>query len=136
MLVKQAIFLCSQKKVRQDQYTQHNPIPSEYFKIMFLNITHKKPDDHHRYGKCHCHPDNEYGPFRPAECKARFQKLQQACPEHYRNGKEKSKLSRNGPGYAQKQSPDNCCAGTGCAGKYGGNQLPDSYDKSHLISDL
>ena len=102
-------IISENEKVKQNNNSQNDTIPSENLKVMPFDISHQETDHKDRYNKSNKHAYKQKQQFRYSKCKAEFHQFQQAGTEHYRNCQEKCELSCHFSGYSDDQRADNCC---------------------------
>ena len=96
--------LSENEKVKQNNNSQNDTIPSENLKVMPFDISHQETDHKDRYNKSNKHAYKQKQQFRYSKCKAEFHQFQQAGTEHYRNGQKESEFSSNRTAYSDQKS--------------------------------
>ncbi len=89
-----AVFLFNECKVEQYQSTKNNSVPAESFEVVFFYVVHKELYYEYRNYKSYNHTCDKYHNLLICETAIVSDDFEQACTEHYRNGKIECKFSR------------------------------------------
>ena len=103
---------------------------------MLLDIPHQETQHEQGHDKGHHRPRHQQSKLQGSEGETELHHLQEAGPEHDRDGQEKGILRSHGPGHPDEQRPHNGGAGAGSAGEHGSNQLEHANQEGRLIGDL
>ena len=101
---------CLDSEKQEYDHTEHDPVISEYFKVVILDIFQQELDRDDRHDKGNRHPDNKDRRLHAGKIKTEFQQFQCARPKHDRYGEEKGELCRRASGDSQHERPYYRCA--------------------------
>ena len=111
--------LSEKAKISQHQNAQSDPVDAEGGEAALADVFHKPTDHQYAYKEADDTANGQYAPFCGGGSNAfhqEFEKLQGAGAQHGGDGQEEGKLCACASAHTQKESTQDCRAGTGCAG--------------------